>query len=631
MLKKQRAFALLLMMALLISACVAPASQRPAVEGVTPVATAATVTEATTVEEARTLTHVMGEITLPATPQRIVVLEWSYVEDLLAVGVQPIGVADIEGYNAWVKIPVALAPDVVDVGTRQAPNLETIATLAPDLIIAAASRVKESYDELSAIAPTLVFDNYPTDKTHYESMVETFTLLADIVERQSEGDAVLAAMEAKFATARAQLEAAGRSGETFGLAQAFSNDNQAQIRMFTDNALAVQVIAQLGLTNGWTEEPQPYGFSTVSVEALPALGDLNFFYVVQDDDNVFATEAITPLWENLEFVKAGHAYPVGGDTWLFGGPLSVELLVDIVMNQLAPDAVAVPAATAAEGATRLFTHALGETEIPVNPQRIVVLDGVDNLLALGVKPVGAAQWIGSASGMEAAWPAYLDPADLEGITFLGASSEPNLEALVALHPDLIIGRTNPHEEIYAQLSQIAPTVIVDIANSGQWREQFILYAEILGREAEAQALMAQFEERATAIAERLAQLDPNPEVSVARFDPERIVMYQGGLFVGQVLAAAGVQRPANQAVDNSSEQLSLETITELDADVIFAIESNPEQSRYQELVDTPLWGQLRAVQNERVYAVPFDLWIGGWTIIGANRILDDVERYLLPE
>lgn len=338
MLKMSWAFALLFVMALLVSACVAPAVQVPVVESATPETTPEMVTpgatEASSGEGARTLTHVMGEITLPATPQRIVVLEWSYVEDLLAVGVQPIGVADIEGYHAWVKIPVALAPDVVDVGTRQAPNLEAIATLAPDLIIAAASRVTESYDELSAIAPTLVFDNYPTDKTHYASMVETFTLLADIVQRQREGEAVLSSMEAKFATARAQLEAAGKGGDEFALAQAFSNDNQAQIRIFTDNALAVQVIAQLGLVNGWTEAPQPYGFSTVSVEALPALGDLDFFYVVQDDDNVFATDAIKPLWENLEFVKAGHAYPVGGDTWLFGGPLSVELLVDIVMNQL---------------------------------------------------------------------------------------------------------------------------------------------------------------------------------------------------------------------------------------------------------------------------------------------------------
>ena len=328
-------FALIFTITLLLSACVAPTATLPeATDAPETTATEVSANPAATTDEARTITHVMGEITLPAIPQRIVVLEWTYVEALLAVGVQPTGVADIEGYHAWVKIPVELGPDVVDVGTRQAPNLEAIATLAPDLIIAPSFRVADSYDELSAIAPTLVFDNYPTDATHYENMVETFTTIAELVGKRAEGEAVLADMEAGFAVAAEQLAAAGKAGEKFVLTQAFSNDNQAQVRIFTDNALATQVIEQLGLENGWAEEPQPYGFSTVSVEVLPELGDLNFFYVVQDDDNVFASDAVTPLWENLEFVKNGHAYPLGGDTWLFGGPLSVNLLVEIVMDAL---------------------------------------------------------------------------------------------------------------------------------------------------------------------------------------------------------------------------------------------------------------------------------------------------------
>lgn len=342
MLKNQRVFALILTLALFLSACVAPVVQVPASDTTTPPtaeSAAASTTDGAT-DGAQVIEHVLGEITLPATPQRIVVLEWTYLEDLLALGVQPVGVADIEGYQTWLKVPVELDASVVDVGTRQEPNLEKIATLEPDLIIVPSFRLKDNYDELSAIAPTLVFDSYPTDSTHYQEMINTFTTIADVLGREAEAEAVLAALEAKFATARTQLEEAGRTGEEFVLAQAFSTDNQAQIRIFTDNALAVQVVTQLGLENGWDEEPQPYGFSTVSVEALPELGDLNFFYVVQDDDNVFTTSAVAPLWENLEFVQNGHAYPLGGDTWLFGGPLSASLLVDIVMGTLLPDAVA---------------------------------------------------------------------------------------------------------------------------------------------------------------------------------------------------------------------------------------------------------------------------------------------------
>src|SRR5690606_16878023 len=67
-------------------------------------------------EDPQVIPHAMSEACVPETPQRVVVLEWTYVEDLLALGVQPVGVADIEGYHNWVSIPAALDENVVDVG-----------------------------------------------------------------------------------------------------------------------------------------------------------------------------------------------------------------------------------------------------------------------------------------------------------------------------------------------------------------------------------------------------------------------------------------------------------------------------------------------------------------------------------
>src|SRR5690242_17122902 len=52
----------------------------------------------------RLIEHVGGKTCITENPQRVVALEWTYVEDLLALGVQPVGIADIEGYKAWVKI-----------------------------------------------------------------------------------------------------------------------------------------------------------------------------------------------------------------------------------------------------------------------------------------------------------------------------------------------------------------------------------------------------------------------------------------------------------------------------------------------------------------------------------------------
>lgn len=323
--RNRNLYLMLILWSLFLASCTVPVAPGPSLPA----------THNAPTDTQRTITHALGESTLAGTPQRIVALEWTYVEDLLALGLQPIGVADIEGYHDWVKVPIALDPGVVDVGERGEPNLETLTGLKPDLIITAAFRSAENYEQLNAIAPTIAFDSYPTDEsiTQYDEMRQTFLTIADLVGRTAEGEAVLAQMEAKFAAARTQLQAAGKLGESFVLAQAFGGDT-VQIRLFTDNAMATEIVTQLGLENGWDGPFDQYGFTTVSIETLPELGDVNFFYVVQDDNNVFTREAIAPLWNELTFVQNNKAYPLGGDTWLFGGPLSAELVVDKVMSAL---------------------------------------------------------------------------------------------------------------------------------------------------------------------------------------------------------------------------------------------------------------------------------------------------------
>lgn len=592
---------------------------------------------ASEVEGPLVVEHPLGETVVPANPERIVALEWSYVESLLALGIQPVGVADIDGYHSWVQIPVALDESVVDVGTRQSPNLETLAGLQPDLIIAPSFRVAEIYEQLSAIAPTVTFDAYPTDPdvTQYAAMRANFITIADMTGRHSDGEQVLADMEAAFVAARDRLDAAELLGEPFVLAQAFGEDT-VQVRLFTDNAMAVEIVELIGLENSWSDaEFQQYGFTTVSVETLPELGDLRFFYVVQDDNNVFARAAIQPLWESLAFVASDHAYGLGGDTWLFGGPLSAEVLVDKIIDLLLPGGSPVTEAASADTACAAGMRAaasygpVNPVCVPTAPQRVVVLDAMDNVMALGLQPIGAANWMGTATGEQAAFPGYLNKAALAEIEWLGDNKQPSLERIVALQPDLILGRNNWHLEIYDQLSAIAPTVLVDQRDAGGWRAQFLAYAAALNRTTQAEALLADYDARAEKIAARLAAREPIPTVSLVRFDPSRIVIYGNQIFAGSVMADAGVARPSAQAEDMRSQEISVEEIDLIDADILLMVQADADESILATLQENPLWQQLGAVQTGAVYAVPFDTWVGGWTITGANLILDDLERILL--
>ncbi|RCX19177.1 iron complex transport system substrate-binding protein [Fontibacillus phaseoli] len=288
----------------------------------------------------RSIKHVLGTADIEGTPTRIVALEFTYAEDLVALGVQPVGVADVKGYKTWVNTNPGLDDSVEDVGTRQEPNLEAIMALDPDLIITADYRSKDIYDKLADIAPTIAFSPYQDENgvNQYQEMIDTFNTIADVVGKQEEAKQVLAGLDEAYQAAAEKIKAAGKENAEFTLVQAFSNQNSPVFRIFTDNSMAVQILNKIGLQNA-NKEPayELYGYSEKSVEAFPALQDSNFLYIVQADDNVFETHLKeNQVWKNLSFVKENRTYALGGDSWVFGGPLSAKTIVDKAVSVLAP-------------------------------------------------------------------------------------------------------------------------------------------------------------------------------------------------------------------------------------------------------------------------------------------------------
>ncbi len=110
---------------------------------------------------------------------------------------------------------------------------------------------------------------------------------------------------------------------------------------------------------------------------------------------------------------------------------------------------------AAPAIARDVTDSMGTVTVPDAPKRIVVLtnEGTEALLALGVTPVGAANsWNGDP------WWDHISDA-MDGAEPVGKESAVNLELIAALEPDLILANKQRHEEIYPQLTAIAPTVM----------------------------------------------------------------------------------------------------------------------------------------------------------------------------
>lgn len=277
----------------------------------------------------------------------------------------------------------------------------------------------------------------------------------------------------------------------------------------------------------------------------------------------------------------------------------------------------------------LITHAMGQTKVPAAPQRVVVLtnEGTEAVLALGLTPVGAAQsWLGDP------WYEHI-ASEMTDVVNVGMESAVNLELIAALEPDLILGNKQRHEAIYPQLSTIAPTVISERLR-GDWRKNFVLYANALGKQEAGESLLASFQARIDTLRTQLGDATKE-KVSVVRFLPTQIRIYQLDSFSGYILKLLGFARPDNQNVDDFAIRTGKESIPDMDADRLFYFTWETGDGKglaaRDEALNDPLWQTLSVVQAGNVHEVSDPVWNTAGGIIAANLMLDDIERIYSAE
>ncbi|KRA96824.1 iron siderophore-binding protein [Devosia sp. Root685] len=273
---------------------------------------------------------------------------------------------------------------------------------------------------------------------------------------------------------------------------------------------------------------------------------------------------------------------------------------------------------------REITHAMGVTDVPDNPQRIVVLtnEGTEALLAVGIKPVGAVKsFVGDP------WWDHI-ASEMTDVVVVGEESAVNLEVLVSLEPDLILGNKMRHEKIYEQLSAIAPTVVSERLR-GDWQINLALYTDAAGKGDEGKAVLAAYDARIAALHDALgASLDE--KISIARFmSGQTRIMFKDS-FSGLALSQLGFQRPATQDKDEFAEEITKERIPEFEGDRLFYFTyetGNGEgNSQAQDWLADPLWNNLAVVKAGKAHAVSDAIWNTAGGIIAANLMLDDVEK-----
>ncbi|WP_018782143.1 ABC transporter substrate-binding protein [Bacillus sp. 95MFCvi2.1] len=288
--------------------------------------------------------------------------------------------------------------------------------------------------------------------------------------------------------------------------------------------------------------------------------------------------------------------------------------------------------TAAEGKeSYVIKHAMGETTIKGIPKRVVVLtnEGAEALLAVGVTPVGSTK---PRAGEE--WYPHLAK-ELKDTKVVGTERDVNLEAIMKLKPDLIIGNKMRHEKVYEQLKEIAPTVYAETLR-GDWKENFTLYTKAVNKEKEGQKALDDYKKRIEAIKEKLGDKIVS-KVSIIRFVPGDVRIYQKNSFSGVVLQDIGFKRPPLQDKDDFAiKGVTKEQIPNMDGDYLFYFTSDKDANKNnegntiaKEWTEDPLFKQLQASKNNKVFEVDEVIWNTAGGIKAANLMLDDIEKYFL--
>jgi iron complex transport system substrate-binding protein len=282
------------------------------------------------------VTDERGTVHLDAPAAKVVSLEWGLTENLVALGVKPVGEADVKGYNTWDTV-VPLDPSTADVGQRGEPSLEAIAALDPDLVVTTTDLSEDVIKQIEKTAPVVALRGSDA-KDPIGHLRRTLDVLGDATGTAAKADDVLAAFDQHVADAKAKLADAGKAGAAFAMADGWLSDGEVSVRMYATGSFLGGVADLLGLKNAWTGAGDPdYGLATTDVEGLTKIGDATFLYVANDTDGGDAfVDGLSDnaVWKGLPFVKGGDVHRLPDGIWMFGGPASAQAWIDATVSAL---------------------------------------------------------------------------------------------------------------------------------------------------------------------------------------------------------------------------------------------------------------------------------------------------------
>ncbi|KOC88460.1 Fe(3+)-hydroxamate ABC transporter substrate-binding protein FhuD [Winslowiella iniecta] len=258
--------------------------------------------------------------------QRVVALEWLPVELMMALGVAPMGVAEIHNYQLWVGKP-DLPANTLDLGLRTEPNLELLTQLKPSLILYSQG-YGPSPDKLERIAPGMGFSFNEGDGKPLTSARHSLVRLAQRLGLESRADQHLAEFDRFMLQMRARL--AHRAPKPLLLMSIL--DSRHAI-VFGKGSLFLEVLDGLGIENAWQGETNFWGSAVMGIERLATIKDADAICFDHGNDLMMEQVMSTALWRSFPFVRQQRFKRVPA-VWFYGATLTAQHFCHILDSAL---------------------------------------------------------------------------------------------------------------------------------------------------------------------------------------------------------------------------------------------------------------------------------------------------------
>ena len=271
---------------------------------------------------------------------------------------------------------------------------------------------------------------------------------------------------------------------------------------------------------------------------------------------------------------------------------------------------------------KTIVHDLGTTKLKKVPKRIVILDNLygEILNPLDITPVGATT--GQADSQEFSTLFKKQYKDAKVVS-VGWQGSPDLDKIAELKPDLIL-MTGEQEDLYEELSEIAPTVGYQINTDENWdyHETSLKVAEIFDKRDEMKKDLDRLDAREAVFAENVKAKFGNQKLMYLRVTDNDIRYYAYGHF-GYLYDTYHFNRAETFNPDDMFQVIDPDKLKDINPDLLI-VQADSQELLDNKLKNSPVWTSLKAVQNNKVIYADYSTYMLGFGIVSQEAIMKQI-------